>query len=146
SLVYHANAALFLLFVVASILQIIYRKTKVSRDSLYGAFCGYLLLGLAFGHLHCLEESLNPGAFRGDEDLAPRLANDDTCHAVLTYYSFTTITTLGLGDITPRSPLARDLAWIEAVMGQFYLAVVMAELIGMKVALAVSPRGEGPEE
>jgi len=55
-----------------------------------------------------------------------------------TYYSFATLATLGMGDITPRSSLARTLSWIEAVLGQIYLAVLVARLIGLQ-----EPPGEG---
>jgi hypothetical protein len=49
---------------------------------------------------------------------------------VLTYYSFVTLTTVGYGDISPVSPATRTLAWVEAVTGQFYLAVIVAGLVG----------------
>jgi len=48
---------------------------------------------------------------------------------VLTYYSFVTLTTVGYGDISPLSPATRTLAWIEAITGQFYLAVIVAGLV-----------------
>src|SRR5205085_878481 len=62
-------AALFLALTVATILRVIYREEFISADSVYGAFCGYLLLGVAFGHLYCVLESVKPGSFRGAEGL-----------------------------------------------------------------------------
>src|SRR5579871_2506126 len=60
---FHLLAALFLGFTVAVILRACYREATVSADSVYGAFCGYLLVGLAFGHLYCLIETVAPGSF-----------------------------------------------------------------------------------
>ena len=55
-----------------------------------------------------------------------------TATEALSYYSFITLATVGYGDVTPITPLARTLAWMEAVTGQFYLAVLVAGLVGSK--------------
>ena len=65
----------------------------------------------------------------------PRLAQLD--RGALSYYSFITLATVGYGDVTPTTPLARTLAWIEAITGQFYLAVLVAGLVGFKVTQAM---------
>jgi voltage-gated potassium channel Kch len=62
----------------------------------------------------------------------------------LRYFSFITLTTTGYGDIVPRSPLARTFAMLEAVMGQFYLAVLVARLVGLHIVHA--PRAESSAE
>ncbi len=49
----------------------------------------------------------------------------------LMYYSFVTITTLGYGDLTPLKPMVRTLAYLEAILGQFYVAILVAWLVGM---------------
>jgi hypothetical protein len=56
---------------------------------------------------------------------------------VLSYFSFVTLATVGYGDVTPTTPLARTLAWVEAITGQFYLAILVAGLVGFKVAQAL---------
>jgi hypothetical protein len=61
--------------------------------------------------------------------------------ATAIYYSFVTLATIGYGDIVPRSELARSLATMEAIMGQLYLAVMIARL----VSLYVSGAGQGPQ-
>jgi len=58
---------------------------------------------------------------------------------VLTYFSFITLATVGYGDVTPATPLARTLAWTLAVTGQFYLAVLVAGIVGFKVTQATKP-------
>jgi hypothetical protein len=76
-----------------------------------------------------------PGSFGG----LPPAAGGPHAHFLLTYFSFVTLTTVGYGDITPAGDTARALAMIEAVAGQFYLAVLIAELVGKRLAQATSP-------
>src|SRR5262249_26806347 len=73
----HLSAALFLAFSAAAVLWAVYGDASVSADSVYGAFCGYLLIGVAFGHVFCVLESLAPGSFRGGEGYAAQLRNED---------------------------------------------------------------------
>lgn len=138
----HLLAATYFGFTIGVILRGFRRESGVSADAVYGAFCGYMLLGLAFGHLYCVAELLQPGSFRGDDFGKP---SDDGHHFLLTYFSFLTLTTVGYGDITPGSDPARGLAVVEAIAGQFYLAVLVAELIGKRVSQAFSPPAGGGE-
>jgi voltage-gated potassium channel len=117
----------------------------VSAESICGALCGYMLLGLAFGHLYCILESITPGAFHGDAEFAIQLRDQSRRHFLLTYFSFATLTTVGYGDITPVRDSARGLSVVEAILGQLYLAVLIAELIGKRVAQALSDRGASPQ-
>jgi voltage-gated potassium channel len=135
---FHLVAALFLGFTVATILRAIHREETVSTDAIYGAFCGYLLVGLAFGHLYCVTESLNPGSFQMSEQFPPQLQVEARHHFILSYFSFVTLTSVGYGDITPGSGTARSLAVVEAIIGQFYIAVLIGELIGKRVSQVVS--------
>jgi len=134
---FHMLAALFLCFSVATILGKIYREKAVSAEGVYGAFCGYLLVGLAFGHSYCVLESLAPGSFRG-EIVMEQLADHDRRLFLLTYFSFVTLTTVGYGDIIPATDAARGLAMAETVVGQFYIAVLVAEIIGKRVSQTIS--------
>ena len=59
------------------------------------------------------------------------------------YFSFVTITTLGYGDVLPLSPTAQTVAWIEAVFGQLYIAIVVARLVGLQIAHSRSPEPAG---
>jgi Ion channel len=56
------------------------------------------------------------------------------------YLSFATLTTVGYGDVLPRSPAARTMAMLEAVVGQIYLAVLVARLVGLHIVHASKPR------
>jgi hypothetical protein len=135
---FHLVATLFLGLVIATILRAVHREGRVSADSIYGAFCGYLLVGVAFGHVYSLIEAVAPGSFRLRQDLATNIQDPDRRYFLLTYFSLVTLTTLGYGDITPGSDAARALAAVEAIVGQFYVAVLMAELIGKRVSQALS--------
>jgi hypothetical protein len=140
---FHGSAVLFLGYAVAMILQSVYREERVSADNVYGAFCGYLLLGVAFGHLYSILESLTPGSFQGSQEFMTELQNQARHHFLLTYFSFMTLTTVGYGDAIPARAAARGLAVVEAVVGQFYLAVLISELIGKRVSQAVTvPRSD----
>jgi ion channel len=125
----HLFAALFQVFVVVVLLRVVFREKTVSTNAIAGALCGYVLIGVAFGHIYCLVDETVPGSFRGTD------GNPDI-HFVLTYFSFITLTTVGYGDITPTSGPARSLSLVEAITGQFYLAVLIAGLIGKRAGQA----------
>jgi hypothetical protein len=142
--VFHLVAAVFLGVMVLTILRAIHQEEDVSADAIYGAFCGYVLLGLAFGHLYWLTESLNPESFQVNERLSTQFLSDDRQYFAFAYFSLVTLTTVGCGDITPGSGIAQSLAVVEAIMGQFYIAGLIGELIGKRVSQAMSRQPSGP--
>ncbi|MBA4063789.1 MAG: hypothetical protein C0501_08770, partial [Isosphaera sp.] len=133
SVVLHLCAAVSFGFTIGAVLRGVFREDGVTVDDVYGAFCGYLLLGLLFGHLYAAVELVRPGSFQGAGMSAP--ARDDH-HFLLTYFSFLTLTTVGYGDVVPAADAARGLVVAEAVAGQFYLAGLIAEVIGRRVGQA----------
>jgi hypothetical protein len=135
--VYHGSVVAFLGFAVVVILRGIFRKQVIRSDDVIGVCCGYLLLGLAWANLYVLVEILSPGSFALKSVLQWQLANRHTRRFLFNYFSFITLTTVGYGDVTPAGPTAAWLACLEAVLGQFYLAVVVAQLVGLKLAGAV---------
>ncbi len=124
----------FLVFVAVMTLRAILAQPRVSADSIYGTICAYLLLGAAWGSLYSVQEIMQPGSYAAGDDLAPLPQAADTRDSVLVYYSFVTLTTVGYGDITPVSAVSRTLSWLEAMMGQFYIAVLVASLVGIRVS------------
>lgn len=129
----HLGQVLFLLGAAVLTIRTLISSESLSLDSVFGALCGYLFLGLGWALTYDMIESLAPGSFAISEPLRAANPGDHVPH-VLTYYSFATLTTVGYGDVTPLTPLARTLAWLEAVVGQFYLAVIVAGLVSMFVA------------
>lgn len=134
---------LFLAYVAAVILRAIFRDRDVSGDSINGAFCVYLLIALAFSHLYGLVASHQAHSFQLQDHLGAFPPAGARRQSLLTYFSLITLTTVGYGDILPRSPAARMLAVTEAVFGQFYVAVVVAQLISLKVTAAQPARDDG---
>jgi voltage-gated potassium channel len=144
----HFVEILFLGFVAVMILRLILTQSKISADSIFGAICVYLLLGMAWGTFYAAIEVLRPGSFVASGDLADALKSAETRGPVLIYYSFVTLTTVGYGDITPIAPSARTLSWLEAMMGQFYIAILVASLVGIRLSqrpATLSSDNDGPE-
>jgi hypothetical protein len=141
--VYHCLMAAFLGFAVAVILRDIFRKSVIRGDDVIGAFCGYMLLALVWANLYTLTYLLVPGTFAVNADIAWRLGEWHRRRALFEYLSFTTLTSLGYSNMTPVGPPAYTLTWLEVMVGQFYMAVVVAQLVGLKLAQAL--RSSGPE-
>ena len=127
-----------LLAVLATIaaLRFALRGRKVDSERLCAALSAYLLAGLCFGIVYFQVEQLRPGSF-AIGGAATKLSQLDLQTAF--YFSFVTLTTLGYGDISPLTPTTRGVAISEAILGQLYLAVLVARLVG-----GAGPR-EGPE-
>jgi voltage-gated potassium channel len=102
---------------------------SISSNDIVGAICIYMLLGLIWALLYLLIAQTTPGAFNGLPH-APWLDN----FAAAVYFSFVTITTLGYGDISPALPVARFLVMMEAIVGVFYMAILVASLIGVRMS------------
>ncbi len=103
-------------------------KGKVDGNKIVGAVAVYLLLGLIWATLYLIVLEFSPTAFNGMEQL-----NWEDNFSIATYFSYVTLTTLGYGDISPAEPLSRVLVYLEAIVGVFYMAVVIASLIGSRV-------------
>ncbi|MBW1982616.1 MAG: hypothetical protein JRJ12_15500, partial [Deltaproteobacteria bacterium] len=107
--------ALFMGFVIVQIVIFIYKQQEISRDLIVGAVLVYLLMALMWTFIFTALNAVAPNSFN-----MPRSLNGPPQYS-LVYYSFVTITTLGYGDITPATSLARSLCILEAVIGQLYL-------------------------
>jgi hypothetical protein len=138
---FHLSALAFQVFVLFVLLRGVSRERTVSVDAVAAALCGYLVAGAAFGHVYSLIDEIAPESFGGLD----RSKGQVETHVLLTYFSFITLTTVGYGDITPRGDTARAVAMVEAVTGQFYLAVLVADLVGKRVAQALAPESSGPD-
>jgi len=134
----------FFLFAAATILQTIFQHRDVDLDAVVGAVCGYVLAGAAFANLYTLVENVSPGSFSISTSIASHFQGWHARRSLFGYFSIVTLTTMGYGDITPVVPTTATLAWIEAVFGQFYLAVVVAQLVGMR--MRPKPSAPAPAE
>jgi hypothetical protein len=111
------------------LLQRTLRRGEISIHRYQGAFATFLLLGVMFAQGFELVAMVEPGAFQ----VLGAPATYDTMLPRLLYYSFTTLTTLGYGDITPIHPYARSLAVLESLVGVIYPAVLIARLVSLDV-------------
>lgn len=129
----HVIGALFFIVVTGKIIQSIFVSRELSLDSIFGAICGYLLLGVAWGLAYTIIYTVNPESFQFGDLIRQQMEQEDDSRNVFIYYSFVTLTTVGYGDISPLSTPARTLAWVEAMTGQLYLAILIAGLISALV-------------
>lgn len=108
----------------------ILKKGPITWHRIRGAACIYLFFGLIMAELYRLVETILPGAF-----LLPSNVKKDPelLYAQMVYLSFVTQTTLGYGDIIPAHPIARMFVIFQALVGQFYPAVVMAWFVSQEV-------------
>ena len=105
------------------------RFQRITLELLYATLCLYLIIGLFWGSLYTLLYELDPGAYGGTLLDA---AKGTKLH-IFNYFSMVTLTTLGYGDITPQTPGAGALCQLEAIIGQFFTAVVVGWLVGNMV-------------
>ena len=128
-------ALLLIAFVIAHLLGFILRARVVTTEVLCASISAYLMLGLIWALAYWLVDRLTPGgAFSFNTNAGTRSINGFTGF----YFSFITLSTVGYGDITPVSRMARWLAAMEAMTGLLYVAVLIARL----VSLYSSPKSE----
>lgn len=128
-----------LVFVTTIVLSHVVEEGTVGADRIFGAICGYLLIGLTWALIYGALDLVQPGSFDLGEtpampitagaDPAPHFADMDP----MLYYSLVTLSTLGYGDIVAVTRAARSLSALEAIVGQLYMAVVVARLIGLHI-------------
>lgn len=119
----------FLLVAITYTMKQVAIGTAISTNRLVGAVCVYLLLGVIWALAYSVLELAVPGSFAGFEAW-----NDRGWDSEWLYFSFVTMTTLGYGDLLPISAVARAMAYMQAVFGQFYIAILVAGLVGAYIA------------
>jgi len=130
-LVFVRMAAMLLYFLMMTWLAVrqVLFSGPIDRNKIVGSVCIYLLLGIIWATLYTLILELSPTTFNGvevgmwEENLPNML-----------YFSFVTLSTLGFGDISPVEPVARFLAYTEAIIGQLYIAILVASLVGIRIS------------
>lgn len=133
---------LFLGFTAALLLKSIVRRDEVTPNAILGSICVYLLLGLMWALGYSALTYMQVSPFDLPETPLGDSTNNPPSLATLLYFSFVTMSTLGYGDITPQTDLARTLTWMQSVTGQFYLAVLVARLVS---AMPKHDRSEAPK-
>jgi voltage-gated potassium channel len=112
-------------YVLILLLRRIFRSRVVTKETLFLAMSAYMLLGIVWTIVYIFLELLQPGSFN-----FPASSDPTTFWAELYYFSFVTMTTLGYGDVTPISPMARSMAILQALCGVMFLGILVARLLG----------------
>jgi hypothetical protein len=128
--------AIFFVVMVVFLLSHIRRAKEVTPDLIMGAASTYFLIGLFWAFIFFFIETFSPGSFRLEGPPADM-------ESQLIYYSFVTLTTVGYGDVTAASMIARSYSVLEAVTGQLYLTVLVAGLVGLHISQSTERKGWG---
>lgn len=115
---------LFMLLAIIFLTQKIFQEDQVTIDTIQGGICIYFLLGFFWFFLYCL-------VFLFEENAFTFISNHPYGEYQLLYFSFTTLTTTGYGDISPISRLAMSLSNLQGIAGQMYPAILIARLVSL---------------
>ncbi len=119
----------FLLVAIAFTLKRVALSEEINANRIIGAVCVYLLLGVIWAVAYTVLHMFSPGSFQG---FVPK--GGEGWNSEWLYFSFVTMTTLGYGDISPVTATARALAYMQALFGQLYVAVLVAGLVGTHIS------------
>jgi hypothetical protein len=136
-LIYHSALLLLLGYATIVILRNIFQQHVVRSDDVLGAVCGYLLAAGAWSNLFMLTEIFVPGSYSMSQGFGTGLDSWHGRTAVLHYVSLGSLTGVGSGAVVPVRPPATVLTTLEAVFGQFYIAIVVAQLVGARLSQAM---------
>jgi Ion channel len=142
--IYLAGAIMWLLlfvFITWHLLRGLLKQKQITSETISMAISVYLLLGFTWALFYILLHHVQPLAFNLGSSPTP-ITSEQQVFPVLVYFSLTTLSTIGFGDITPVSLQARYAAVAEGITGQFYLAILVARLVGLQMSRAASQTGE----
>ncbi len=135
AVVRHIVGLVYVGYVILLIFGYLFATVRVTVNTIAASLCIYFLIAIVWAEIYSIMEIANPGSFQitgaDTKDVLLELGGEGTAMAL--YYSLVTLTTLGYGDIVPKTAPARMFAAMEAVTGQMYLAVLVARLVGMHI-------------
>ena len=117
--------AVFYTYILANLLHYVLRRDFMTSDKLYGAVAAYILVAILWAYLHGVTQYFYPGAYAFGG--TPKVLD----MTELIYFSFTTLATVGFGDITPALVHSRFLTILEMITGVMYVAILIARLTGV---------------
>lgn len=121
---------LFISCVAASILYDVIMRAKVTLETLRGVICAYFMIAFAFGYMYYLVEVILPGTISFTGRTVPIQIFTHYLSEML-YFSFVTLLTIGYGDITAVQDTGQTIAVIEGIIGQFYIAILVARIVSV---------------
>jgi hypothetical protein len=129
---------IFLALLLVMLSLQVFRSGPITAHRIRGAIVIYLLFGVLWSLFYMIADVTIPQALHFRHGLA--VSDQYALERILTYFSFTTLTTTGFGDITPTVPLTRTLAIFEALTGQLYLVITLARLVSLAIVKSNEPR------
>jgi len=133
----------FFAYVTWSQLRSLLKQREITSETISMSISVYLLIGLTWGLLYIVIFTRHPEAFSFGASPA---VSPEHMFPIFIYFSLTTLSTIGFGDITPLTLQARYAAVAEGITGQFYLAVLVARLVGMQMSRAATPSTSIPAD
>jgi len=131
--VFIANAVVTIFFMAIcayAILQDVILRARVTLETLRGVICAYFMVAFAFAYIYVLIEYLSPGTFHFSNTPVP-IAEYSRFLSQMFYFSFITLLTIGFGDITPALDVGETAAVMEGILGQFYIAILVARIVSV---------------
>lgn len=125
---------LFLLLTTLTVLVHVIQAQRVNADMIYGSVAVYLLVGIIIALCFLFLHNMDPGSVLQSLDQKDPFGNGSDNLAVLLYFSFIALTSVGFGDLAPVSAVARSLAMFAGLFGQLYMAILIAKLVGVYTA------------
>jgi hypothetical protein len=123
-------------YLIVIVLRTLSKQDETTVDIILGGINVYLLLALLFMLVHFVLEVLQPGSYTQGGVALSELSRPGggDLKTTLFYFSFTTLTTLGYGDIVPSRPIAQFVSIAEAVIGQLYIAIFIGGLVALRIS------------
>ncbi len=132
---------LYYLLIFGSIMGYVLDRGPVTGDKIAGAISAYVLMGIIWSAVYSLFFHLQPESFIIPE----HLQSGSVVGLWSVYFSFTTLTTLGYGDITPQLHAVQSYAVMEAACGQIFLTVLVARLVALQIIHSQPSKPEGED-
>jgi hypothetical protein len=124
-----AITALFFAYIIYLMLIDLFAVRNITPNIIFGSICVYLLIAVFWAFIYILIANFIPNSFNFSDNIVSREEVSE-----FLYYSLTTLTTLGYGDLTATSSPARSISVLEAVVGQIYLAILVARFVGIHIS------------
>ena len=110
---------------IALLLRYVFDREVMTSDRLWGAASAYLMIGLLWSFLFAIVDRIQPGSFAVRGEIGMLALHD------LIYFSFSSLTTTGFGDIVPVGRIAKTAATLQVIIGQLFIAILIAKLVGV---------------
>ena len=124
------STILFMLISTASIIHDVVLRARVTFETLRGVVCAYFMVAFAFAYAYYLIEYIHPGSMHiANKEIS--VLTYSHYLSVMLYFSFITLLTIGFGDIVAVSDVGQTVAVIEGIIGQFYIAILVARLVSV---------------